>query len=92
MIPFWLQVLLLTLAVYRVAHMVAAEDGPADVFTRIRYRIGQRSWIGRGFHCPLCLSFWLAWPAAALLPWAGWLWYGVLALALSAVTLVLYRP
>lgn len=92
MIPFWLQFLLLVLAVYRVAHMVAMEDGPADVFSRLRYRIGQRGWIGRGVHCPLCISFWLGWLGALLLPWAGWAWYGVLALALSGVTLVLYRP
>lgn len=94
MIPFWLQFLLLGLAVYRAAHMVGSdlEEGPWSIFARLRYRVGQKTWVGRGLHCPLCISFWLAWPAAALLPWAGWLWYGVLALALSAVTLVLYRP
>lgn len=92
MIPLWLQFLLLGLGVYRVAHMVATEDGPWDVFSRWRYRIGQRSWVGRGFHCPLCISFWLGFGAAAVLPWYGWLWYIVFALALSGVTLVLYRP
>lgn len=91
MIPLWLQFLLLGLAVYRVAHMVATEDGPADVFSRFRYRVGQRTWIGRGFHCPLCISFWLGFIVAALLPWAGWWWYGAQALALSGVTLVLYK-
>jgi hypothetical protein len=91
MIPLWLQYLLLALAVYRVAHMVALEDGPADAFARWRHRVGQRSWVGRGFHCPLCLSFWLGLLAALALPWTGWLWYGASSLALSGVTLALGR-
>lgn len=78
--------LLAVLAVWRVAHMVAREDGPADAFARWRNAIGQSSWIGRGFHCVLCLSFWLALPAALYVDpdrWPlGWLGIagGVLAL------------
>lgn len=57
------------LAVYRVSHMVALEDGPWDAFTELRERIGQRTWFGRGFHCVLCISWWLALPAAiAIVP------------------------
>jgi len=53
------------LAVYRVSHMIANEDGPLDVFVFIRERAGQKSWIGRGLNCVLCISFWLsAIPAA----------------------------
>jgi hypothetical protein len=48
------------LAVYRVAHMLAREDGPFDLFAIWRDRIGQHNWIGRGFHCVLCISFWLS--------------------------------
>lgn len=83
--------ILLALAVYRVAHMVALEDGPADVFAKLRHRAGQRSWVGRGFHCPMCLSFWLGFGAALALPWAGWWWYVSVSLALSGVTVVLSR-
>lgn len=56
----WLLLVLLTLAVYRVSHMLAYEDGPFDVFARMRGAVGQASWIGRGLHCVLCLSFWLS--------------------------------
>lgn len=91
MISYWLQFLILALAVYRVAHMIAREDGPWDVFARLRSRAGQRSWIARGLWCPLCIAFWLGFVAAAWLPWLGWAWYGAAALALSGVTLVLYK-
>ncbi len=83
--------ILLALAVYRVAHMISIEDGPFDLFAKLRYRAGQTTWVGRGMHCPSCLSFWLSFAAALLLPWLGWLWYGVQALALSGVTVVLSK-
>lgn len=86
-----LMLLVLALAVYRVAHMIGLEDGPFDLFATLRYRAGQTTWIGRGMHCPLCLSFWLGFVAALLLPWLGWIWYGVAALALSGVTVVLMK-
>lgn len=60
----YLRLVVASMAVYRVAHMLAREDGPFDLFTRWRDRIGQRNWIGRGFHCVLCISFWLSIPAA----------------------------
>jgi hypothetical protein len=56
----FLRLAVASLAVYRVAHMLAREDGPFDVFTLWRDRIGQRNWIGRGFHCVLCISFWMS--------------------------------
>ena len=48
------------LAVYRVSHMIANEDGPFDVFVFIREKAGQRNWIGRGLNCVLCISVWLS--------------------------------
>lgn len=64
-----LALVLAVLASWRAAHMVALEDGPASVFSRLRYWYGQKDWIGRGLHCVLCLSFWAALPAAAYLVW-----------------------
>lgn len=69
------------LAVYRVAFMVAREEGPADVFDRLRLaaaklpseQVGNRTrahWIQRGLGCPLCISWWLALPAALCVSWA----------------------
>ncbi len=55
------------LAVYRAAYALAREDGPFDLFSWWREFLGQRNWIGRGFHCPMCLSFWGALLAALLL-------------------------
>lgn len=70
-----LSIILATLAVYRLAYMVSREDGPADVFTRLRTAAGRLPdrvegnrrtphWIARGLSCPLCISWWLALPAA----------------------------
>jgi hypothetical protein len=59
--------LLALLGVYRLSHMIAMEDGPFDAFAELRDRVGQGNWIGRGLHCPLCLSFWLS------LCMVGWL-------------------
>jgi hypothetical protein len=52
--------LLALLGVYRLSHMIAMEEGPFDAFAELREKAGQRTWIGRGLHCPLCLSFWIA--------------------------------
>jgi hypothetical protein len=62
----WLSLVVASLAVYRCARMIAQEDGPFDVFARLRAAVGQASWVGRGFHCVLCVSFWLAWIAVAM--------------------------
>lgn len=40
------------------------EDGPFDLLARWRDWIGQRTWIGRGFHCFYCVSFWAGLAAA----------------------------
>lgn len=93
--------LIAALAVYRLAHMIANEDGPWDAFTRLRTWVYHgwdgnpetyvRHWTARGISCPLCISFWLAWPAALLLPWPGLGLYILTALALSAVTVLLTK-
>lgn len=70
------------LAVYRASRMLAHEDGPFTVFAWVRGKLGQKNWIGRGLHCPLCLGFWLAAGAAYLVgptDWRTWLllWLGI---------------
>jgi hypothetical protein len=56
--------LLAILAVYRVAFLIAYEEGPFALAERLRswvvQRWGGKSWQGRGIACPLCISFWLA--------------------------------
>lgn len=86
-----LMLIILSLAIYRVATDLAWEDGPANIYGRWRDYMGQNTWVGRGFHCPICLSFWLGFLAALALPWYGWLWYVALALSLSAPTAIAAR-
>ncbi len=83
----------LALAVWRVARIIVAEDGPFDVLAKLRARFEidkQRTWIARGFMCVACISFWLGIAAA-------FLWHGlsvgslVYGLALSAVSVILLR-
>lgn len=62
----WFRLTLAVLATWRVAHLVAREDGPFDVIVRIRARAGAGLW-GRLMDCPYCLSIWVAAPAASLL-------------------------
>jgi hypothetical protein len=47
------------LAVWRVAHLVAVEDGPFDVFLRLRRRAAAAG-AGRLLGCFLCFSVWTA--------------------------------
>lgn len=55
------------LANYRIARMLASEDGPFDLFSRLNAWVGGgKNWVGRGLSCPLCVGFWLALPIALL--------------------------
>jgi hypothetical protein len=60
----WLRFILAVLAAWRVTHLLAAEDGPADVIVRFRALLGQ-SLAGKLMDCFNCLSLWIA-AAAAL--------------------------
>jgi len=54
---------LAALATWRVTHLLAEEDGPADVVVRLRRRAGS-SWAGDLLDCFYCLSVWVAVPFA----------------------------
>jgi hypothetical protein len=54
------------LAVWRITHLLQAEDGPGDLFVRLRRAVGNGFW-GRLLDCFYCLSLWIAAPFAALL-------------------------
>lgn len=62
----WFRLTLCVLAIWRVSHLVASEDGPFDVIVRLRARAGD-GMLGRLMDCPYCLSLWIAAPAALLL-------------------------
>jgi len=49
---------------WRISHLLAYEDGPADLIVRLRARTGMGP-LGRLMDCFQCLSLWLAAPIAA---------------------------
>jgi uncharacterized membrane protein len=51
------------LATWRLTHLLASEDGPADVIVRFRVLLGQ-SLAGKLMDCFNCLSLWIAAPVA----------------------------
>lgn len=77
------------LAVWRVAHLLQAENGPWDFVVRLRRGLGNGFW-GQLLDCFHCLSLWIAAPAAWILgrEWKGtvFLW-----LALSGAAILLER-
>jgi Protein of unknown function (DUF1360) len=60
----WARLLLAVLATWRVTHLLANEDGPADIIVKFRKLLGQ-SLAGQLMDCFNCLSLWIA-AAAAL--------------------------
>lgn len=60
----WLTVAIL--GVWRITHLLAAEDGPADILVRLRQMLGSGFW-GTLLDCFHCLSVWVALPFAAML-------------------------
>jgi hypothetical protein len=77
------------LAVWRVTHLLNAEDGPGDIFVRIRRLAGSGVWGGL-LDCFYCLSLWIAIPFAVLLS-KHWLERVLLWLAFSAGAILLER-
>jgi len=56
---FWVRFVVASLATWRVAHLVAHEDGPWDLVARLRERAGAGFW-GTLLDCFYCLSMWAA--------------------------------
>jgi hypothetical protein len=84
---YWL--ILGVLAVWRITHLLQAEDGPWQIAVRLRQHIGAR-FSGELLDCFYCLSLWVALPLALLL---GTSWGERLLLwpALSAGAILLER-
>jgi len=61
--PIWFRLIIAILATWRVAHLIAREDGPFDIIVRLRARAGDGV-IGHLMDCPYCLSIWVAIPFA----------------------------
>lgn len=81
--------LLGVLGVWRITHLIQAEDGPWDVVVRLRVRAGAGI-LGDLMDCFYCLSLWTALPFAYVLG-ATWLQYLLLWPGLSAGAILLER-
>jgi hypothetical protein len=56
---FWPRFVAASLATWRIAHLLAHEDGPGDLFVRLRVWLGHGFW-GRLMDCFYCVSLWVA--------------------------------
>ena len=81
--------LLCTLAVWRISHLLACEDGPFDWVYKLRKWSGE-GFLGRLLDCFYCLSLWIAIPFAAWLA-DDWLVAVVTWLALSGAASLLFK-
>ena len=64
---------LAVLATWRLTHLLASEDGPADALVRFRAWLGE-SLAGNLMDCFNCLSLWIAAPAALFVSQAPLEW------------------
>jgi hypothetical protein len=83
------EVTLAILGVWRIAHLLHAENGPWDVVVKLRRALGT-SVFGRAMDCFDCLSLWVALPFAALV---GDAWREMVLIwpALSAAAMIVNR-
>lgn len=62
---------LLTLATTRVTRAIVNDKIAEPIRTWVVRRNGETGWWTYLFHCPWCMGWWLAAPAAALATWPG---------------------
>ena len=77
------------LAVWRITHLFYGEDGPYDIFLRLR-RLAGTSFFGQLLDCFYCLSLWFAAPLGWLMG-ETWLARVFLWLGLSGGAILLHR-
>jgi hypothetical protein len=83
----FLRLVLLILVVWRITHLVQAEDGPWDIIYKLRKAAGSGFW-GSLMDCFHCLSLWIALPFGLYFG-QGWLDKILLWLALSGASILL---
>jgi hypothetical protein len=77
------------LAVWRVTHLLQAEDGPFELVTRLRRSVGSGG-LGELLDCFYCLSLWISAPLALWMD-TQWRERVLLWLSLSAAAILLNR-
>jgi hypothetical protein len=78
---------IVVLGVWRIVHLLVAEDGPWDLAARLREAVGSGFWGGL-LDCFACLSLWASVPFALTMG-TTWLQWAVLWLALSGAAVLL---
>jgi len=78
-----------TLAVWRVTHLLAEEDGPGRIFARVRVAAADGFW-GSLLACFYCLSLWVALPFTFSLS-TDWREFLIVWLALSGAACLVER-
>jgi hypothetical protein len=86
---FCINLILAALATWRVTHLLASEDGPADLIVKLRVALGN-GFAGTLMDCFNCLSLWIAAPAALFVARTPLAWLLVW-LALSGAACLLQR-
>jgi len=79
--------LISVLSVWRVTHLIQAEDGPFDVIYKLRKFLG-RSFLGSLMDCFFCLSIWVALPIGIYFG-SDWIEKILLTLSFSAAAIFL---
>jgi len=82
----WYELILAIVGVWRVCHLLHAEDGPWDSVAMLRRWAGD-GMAGRAMDCFYCVSLWVAPPFAAALA-ADWRHGVLLWLALSGAAML----
>ena len=79
--------ILISLATWRIAHFVAAEDGPFNIVVKVRARAGDHV-LGHLMDCFYCVSLW---PSALFAPLVshGWVEFVLAWLAASGAACLL---
>jgi hypothetical protein len=85
----WLSFVAAAFATWRVTHLLANEDGPADIVFRTRRWLGD-GFIGSLMDCFNCMSVWVAAPLALFVSANPLIWL-VSWLALSGAACLLER-
>lgn len=83
----WYLFVLGSLAVWRITHLLQAEDGPFDIIYLIRKKAGA-GFLGNLLDCFYCTSIWVALPAAFCIG-KGWKEIVLLWLAFSGAACLL---
>lgn len=95
-----LELIILGLATWRISHMIVNEEGPYEIFDKLRYKVGVQytedlepfGWnpIAEIFICVYCMSVWVGGVLFLFDALLGWSWIGI-PFALSAFGIIVHE-